>query len=130
MTTIERRGKQITLVIAALSALPAASALFNLLFFGRRLSASDWVWHFVWLLMVSVPLFRGTAAVRMFASFVYGLLATTTGFLAVLAGTTLGSGELAFRWLIASTCLAAAVVLWRSTAVQAYFARQDRGAPA
>jgi hypothetical protein len=128
MTTIEIRGKQITLVIAALSVLPALSALFNLLFFGVRRPASSWVGDVVFLLMVSWPLFRGTRSVRIFASVVYGLGAVSTAFWLLVTWPTLGPRQLAVLCLIGAVCLAASLVLWRSAAVRAYFNRPDRRA--
>ena len=128
MTTLEIRGKQITLIIAALSVLPLVSALINLLFFGVRRPASNWVGDVVLLLMVSWPLFRGAQAVRIFASVVYGLGAASTGFWLLVAWPTLGPGQLAVPCLVGAVCLAASLVLWRSAAVRAYFNRQDRRA--
>jgi hypothetical protein len=127
MTSEESRGRKITLGIALFLAVPSLLILIVLLLTGTPASRIPW-FQVVLPVVMAFFLFKGYTWARAFIAF-----SSCAGALLLVLGPLLAGKQLlaVFSLPFAATYVAAAVILWKSKAVEAYFDRQthSRNAP-
>jgi len=120
MTSEESHGRKITLGIALFLAVPPLLILIVLLLTGAAASRIPW-FQLVLPVVMAFLLFKGYTWARAYIAF-----SSCAGALLLMLGPLL-RGSLLFALLslpFAAAYVAAAVILWKSKAVEAYFDRQ------
>jgi hypothetical protein len=123
MTREENRGRRITLALACLVGIPPVLNVLILLSVGRPIPSGTWLFRVVIPLALAWLLYRGYRWARGYIAFSFGL------------GAVLGAARLAavsapvMVKLLVVPFLAlpfwAAVILWKSPSVGAYFDREN-----
>jgi hypothetical protein len=120
MTSEESRGRKITSGIALFLAIPSLLILIVLLLTGTAAARIPWL-QVVLPVVMAFLLFKGYSWARAYIAF-----SSCAGALLLMLGPLL-TGKLLlalFSFPFAAAYVAAAVILWKSKAVEAYFDRQ------